>query len=103
MPANMENSAVATGLEKVSFHFSIKEGQSQRMFKLPHSCVLISHASKVMLKTLQARLFEVCELRTSDVQARFRKGKGTRDQIPNIRWNRKSNRVSGKKHLLLLH
>ena len=86
MPVNMENS-VASGLEKVSFHFNIKEGQSQRVFKLPHNCVLISHASKVMLKTLQARLFEVREPRTSDVQARFRKGKGTRDQIPNIRWN----------------
>ena len=38
MPANVENSAVATGLEKVSFHSGPKEGQCQRMFKLPHNC-----------------------------------------------------------------
>ena len=49
MPGNLENSAVATGLEKVSFHSSPKEGQCQRMFKLPY-IVLLSHASKVMLK-----------------------------------------------------
>ena len=54
MPANLENSAVATELEKVSFHSYPKERQCQRMFKLPHNCT--SHASKVMLKSLQARL-----------------------------------------------
>ena len=60
MPANLENSAVATGLEKVSFHSNPKERQSQRRLKLPH----ISHASKVMLKILQARLQQYmnCEL-----------------------------------------
>ena len=81
MPANLENSAVATGLEKVSFSF-----QSQRK-AMPnyHTIALISHASKVMLKILQARLQLVnCEL--PDVQAGFRKGRGTRDQITNIRW-----------------
>ena len=55
MPANLENSAVATGLEKVSFHSNPKERQCQRMLKLP-TIALISHASKVMLKILQARL-----------------------------------------------
>ena len=55
MPANLENSAVATGPEKVSFHSNPKERQCQRMFKLP-TIALISHASKVMLKILQARL-----------------------------------------------
>ena len=55
MPANLENSAVATGLEKVSFHSNLKESQCQRMFKL-HTIALISHASKVMLKILQPRL-----------------------------------------------
>ena len=55
MPANLENSAVATGLEKVSFHSNSKERQSHRMLKLLH-IALISHASKVMLKILQARL-----------------------------------------------
>ena len=55
MPANLENSEVATGLEKVSFHSNPKERQCQRMLKLPH-IALISHARKVMLKILQARL-----------------------------------------------
>ena len=55
MPANLENLAVATGLEKVSFHSNPKERQSPKMLKLPHSCT-ISNASKVMLIILQARL-----------------------------------------------
>ena len=55
MSANLENSAVATGLEKVSFHFNSKERQCQRMFKLL-PVALISHASKIKLKVLQARL-----------------------------------------------
>ena len=53
MPANLENSTVATGLEKVSFHSKSKEGQ--RLFRLLYSA-LISHAGGVMLKILQARL-----------------------------------------------
>ena len=84
MPANLENSAVATGLEKVSFHLNPKEMQSQRMFKLP-LIALISHASKVMLKILQARLQQYMNHELPDVQAGFRKGRGTRDQIANIR------------------
>ena len=56
MSANLENSAVATGLEKVSFHFNPKERQCQRVLKLLQSITLISHASKVMLKILQASL-----------------------------------------------
>ena len=55
MSANLENSAVATGLEKVSFHSHPKERQCQRMLKLLHNCTF-SHVSKVMLKILQARL-----------------------------------------------
>ena len=55
MPANLENSAVATGLEKVSFHSNLKEKQCQRVLKLPQ-IALISHTSKVMLKILQAWL-----------------------------------------------
>ena len=53
MPAYLENSAVATELEKVSFHSNPKERQCQKLFKLPHNCTM--HASKVMLKILQAR------------------------------------------------
>ena len=84
MPANLENSAVATGLEKVSFHSNLKERQCQRMLKLLQ-IALISHASKVMLKILQARLQQYMNHELPDVQAGFRKGRGTRDQITNIR------------------
>ena len=85
MPAHLENSAVAIGLEKVSFHSNPKERQCQRMLKLPHNC-LISQASKVMLKILQARLQQYVNCELPDVQAGFRKGRGTRDQIASIRW-----------------
>ena len=84
MPANLENSAVATGLEKVSFHSNPKEGQYQRMLNC--TIVLISHASKIMLKILQARLQQYVNRELPDVQAGFRKGRGTRDQIANIHW-----------------
>ena len=78
--------AVATGLEKVSFHSNPKERQCQRMLKLPHNFALISHASKLMLKILQARLQRYVNRELPDVQAGFRKGRGTRDQIANICW-----------------
>ena len=85
MPANLENSAVATGLEKVSFHSKPKERQCQRTFKPLHNA-LISHASSVKLKILQARLQQYVNRELPDVQAAFRKGRGTRDQIANIHW-----------------
>ena len=85
MPANLENSSVATGLEKVSFHSSPKGGQCQRMFKLP-TIVLISHANKVMFKILQAILQQYLSRELPDVQAGLRKGRGTRDQIASILW-----------------
>ena len=73
MQANLENSAVATGLEKISFHSNPKERQCQRMLKLPQ-IALISHTSKVMLKILQARLQQYVNCELPDVQASFRKG-----------------------------
>ena len=82
---NLSYSAVATGLEKVSFHSDPKERQSQRMLKLL-TIALISHASKVMLKILQARLQQYVDHELPDVQGGFRKGRGIRDQIANIRW-----------------
>ena len=85
MPANLENSAVPTGLDKVSFHSNPKERQCQRMFKY-HTIALISHTSKVMLKILQARLQQYVNSELPDVQPGFRKGRGTRDQIANIHW-----------------
>ena len=78
MPANLENSAVATGLDKVSFHSNAKECSNYR------TIALISHASKVMLKILQARLQQYVNRELPGVQAGFRKGRGTRDQVANI-------------------
>ena len=101
MPANLENSAVATGLEKVSFHSNPKERQCQRMLKLC-TIALFSHASKVMLKILQARLQQYVNRELPDVQAGFRKGRGTRDQIANISWIIKKARVP-EKHLFRLY
>ena len=83
MPANLENSAGATGLEKVSFHSNPKERQCQ-IWSNYCTIALISHASKVMLKILQARLQQYVNREPPDVQAGFRKGRGTRDQIANI-------------------
>ena len=85
MPADLENSAVATELEKVSFHSDPKERQCQRMLKLC-TIVIISHTSKVMLKFLQAILQQYMNCEIPYVQARFRIGRGTRDQFVNIRW-----------------
>ena len=82
MPANLENSAVATGLEKFSSHSNPKERQCSKH----HTIALISHASKVMLKILQSRLQQYMNRELPDIQAGFRKGRGTRDQIANIRW-----------------
>ena len=85
MPANLENSAVATGLEKVSFHSNPKERQCQRMFRLLYNCPHL-FVSKVMFKILQARLQQYVNQELPDIQAGFRKGRGTRDQISNIHW-----------------
>ena len=85
MPANLENSAVATGLEKVSFHSNPKERQFQECSNY-HTIALISHTSKVMLKILQARLQQYVNCELPNVQAGFIKGRGTRDQIANICW-----------------
>ena len=97
MSANLENSAVATVLEKVSFHSSPKEGQCQIISNYC-TIALISHARKVILKILKARLQQYVNCELSDVQAGFRKGGGTRDQIANIRWIIKKTRVP-EKHL----
>ena len=83
MPANLENSAVATGLEKVSFHSNPKERQCQRTLKLLYSYTHLTHC-KVMLKILQARLQQYVNGELANVQAGFRKCRGTRDQIANI-------------------
>ena len=85
MSANFENSAVAIGLEKVSFHSTPKESNPKECSNYL-TIALISHTSKVMLKILQARLQQYMNHELPDIQARFRKGRGTRDQIANIHW-----------------
>ena len=85
MPANLEYSAVVTGLEKVSLHSNPKKGNAKECSNY-HTIALNSHTSKVMLKILQARLQQYVNHELLDVQAGFRKGRGTRDQIANIRW-----------------
>ena len=74
---------VATGLEKVSFHYNPKERQCQKCTNY-HTIALISHARKVMLKILQAMLQQYMNQEFSDIQPGFRKGRGTREQISNI-------------------
>ena len=76
---------MATGLEKVSFNSNPKKGNVKEYWNY-RTIALISHASKVMLKILQARLQQYMNCELPDVQAGFRKGRGTRDQIANIRW-----------------
>ena len=111
MSANLGNSAVATQVEEISFHFSPKDGQCQQIWKtqqwpqdwkrsvfIPvpkkgnpkecsnyHTVALVSHASKVMLKILQAMLQQYMKCELPDVHVGFRKGRRTRDQIANIR------------------
>ena len=85
MPANLENSAVATGLEKVSFIPIPKKGNAKECSNY-RTIALISHSSKVTLKILQVKLQQYANHELPDVQAGFRKGRGTRDQIANIRW-----------------
>ena len=84
MPANLENSAVATGLEKVIFIPVPKKGKAKECSNYG-IIALISHASKVMHKILQDRLQQFVKHELPDVQAGFRKGRGTRDQIA-IHW-----------------
>ena len=104
MPANLENSAVATGLEKMFSFQSQRKAMpknAQTTTQLHSHASIISHASKVMLTILQARL-QYMNFELPDVQAGFRKGRGTRDQIANICWITEKARKL-KKKLLLLH
>ena len=101
MPANLENSAVATGLERSVFIPISKKGNAKECSNY-RTIALMSHASKGMLKILQARLQQYMKRELPDVQAGFRKGRGTRDQIANIHWIIKKARVP-EKHLLLLY
>ena len=83
MPADLEYSVVATGPER--FHSNPKERQCQRILKLPHNCTHLT-CQQSNAQILQARLQQYMNRELLDVQAGFRKGRGTRDQIANIPW-----------------
>ena len=110
MLANLENSAVATGLKRLVFIPIPKKGNAKECSNY-HTIALISHASKVMLKILQARFQKYVNHELQDVQAGFRKVRGTRDQIANICWIiekareflKKTNKQNKKNHLFLLY
>ena len=85
MPANLENSTVATRLEMVSFHSNPEESNAKECSSY-FTIALISQVSKTMLKILQAKLQQYVNHEIPDVQAGFRKGRGTRDQITTIDW-----------------
>ena len=101
MPANLENSAGPQDWKMSVFIPIPKKGNAKECSNYC-TIALISHASKVMLKILQARLQQYVNHEISDVQAGFRKGRGTRDQITNILWIIEKARVL-EKHLLLLY
>ena len=84
MPANLESSAVTTGLKKVRF-LSNPKGNAKECSNY-HTIALISHGSKVVLKILQVRLQQYVNHELPDVQAEFRKGRRTRDKIADICW-----------------
>ena len=85
MPANLENSAVPQDWKRAVFIPIPKKGNTKECSNY-HLITLISHASKVMLKILKARLQQYMDHVLPDIQVGFRKGRGTRDQITNICW-----------------
>ena len=85
MSVNSEISPVAIGLEKVSLHSNPKEEHAKECSNYP-TIALISHASKAMFKIFQARLQQYMNQELPDVQAGFRKGRGTKYQNANIHW-----------------
>ena len=101
MPANLENSAVATGLERSVFIPIPKKGNAKERSNYC-TIALISHTSKAKLKILQARLQQYMNWELPDVQVEFRKSRGIRNQIANLHWIIEKARVP-KKHLLLLY
>ena len=97
MPANLENSAVLTGLERSVFIPIPKKGNAKECSNYCTSA-LISHTSKVMLKILRSRLQQYVNYELPDVQPGFKKGKGTRDQIANNHWIIEKQEIT-EKHL----
>ena len=85
MPANLENSVVASGLEKSVF-IPILKTDNPNESSNHRTIALISHTCNVMLQILHSRLQKYVNHKLPDVQAGFRKGRGTRDQIASIPW-----------------
>ena len=100
MPANLENSAAATGLEKVSFHSSSKKGDAK---ECSNYCTisLISHVSEVMPQILQARLQQYVNPELPDVQAGFRKGWFNSSQLINVIHHIVNSNVKQKNHMVI--
>ena len=94
VPANLENSAADTGVERISFHSNLKESSNYQ------TIALISHASKVILKIHQARLQLYVNQELPDIQAGFRKGRRTGDCQHSL--DHKENKGIPEEHLLLL-
>ena len=86
MPANLEDSALVTGIRKGQFSFQSQRKAMPKNVQTPTQTALISHVSKVMLKILQVRLQQYVNQELPEVQAGFRKGRGTRNHIGNICW-----------------
>ena len=85
MPTNLENSAMPQDWKRSVFIPIPKKGNAMECSNY-RTVALISHASKVMFKILQARLQQYVNYELPDIQTGFRRGRGTRDQIANIRW-----------------
>ena len=100
MSANLENSAVTTGLEKSNFFSNPKKGNAKECSNY-HIMALISHTSKVMLKILQARLQQHMNHELPDVQVGFRKGRGTEIKLP-ISLDHQKNKSSKKTSIFAL-
>ena len=101
MPANLKTRQCPWDWKRSVFILIPKKGNAKECLNY-RTTALISHASKAMLKILQAKLCQWVNQELADVQAGFRKGKGTRNQIVNIRWIVKSKKVP-EKYLLLLY
>ena len=101
MSANLEDSAVATGLEKVRFHFNPKEDNAKEFVNYCRTA-LISHASKLMLKIFQTRLQQSMNRELPDVQAGFSKGRGNRSNCQHFLDHRRKKGIPPQ-NLLLLH
>ena len=101
MPADSETQKWPQHWKRSIFILIPKKGNAKECSNY-HTIALISHAGKIMLKILQARPQQYVNCEPADVQAGFRKGRGTRDQIANIHWIIKKARVP-EKHLFLLY